>query len=186
MSAWVVGSGMVDTDSEAMDRARRALDDEKPTVVDAGALGLLPHPGIVIATPHAGEMAKAFNVTREAVEGAPAEYALLAASHWNATVVLKGSTTHIANQYGDELSVSLATPWLAIAGAGDVLGGVIGSMVATRANDIAADPRICARIAAAAVVIHSLAAQSASAGGPFFVDQLVFAIPPVIRTLLSR
>jgi len=186
VSAWVVGSGMVETDTEAMDRARRALADGKPTVVDAGALGLLPYPGIVVATPHAGEMAKVFGVTREAVEGAPAEYALLAASQWNATVVLKGSTTYIANQFGDEYSVSLATPWLAIAGAGDVLGGVIGSMIATRSDDIAAEPRISARIAAAAVVIHSLAAQSASAGGPFLVEQLVSSIPSVIRTLLSR
>lgn len=186
VSAWVVGSGMTETDIEAMDRARRALTDDKPTVVDAGALSLLPYPGIVIATPHAGEMAKVFGVTREAVEGAPAEYALLAASRWNATVVLKGSTTYIANPFGDEYSVSLATPWLAIAGAGDVLGGVIGSMVATRANDIIADPRVSARVAAAAVVIHSLAAQSASAGGPFLIEQLVAAIPSVIRTLLSR
>lgn len=186
VSAWVVGSGMVDTDIEAMDRARRALADGKPTVVDAGALSLLPYPGIVVATPHAGELARIFGVTREAVDASPAEYALLAASQWNATVVLKGSTTYIANQFGDEFSVSLATPWLAIAGAGDILGGVIGSMVATRADDITADPRVLAKIASAAVVIHSLAAQSASVGGPFLVDQLVSAIPAVIRTLLAR
>lgn len=186
VSAWVVGSGMVETDLEAMDRVRRALGEGKPTVVDAGALGLLPAMGPIIATPHAGEMAKVFGVSREAVEGAPAEYALLAASQWNATVVLKGSTTSIANQFGDEFSVSLAPPWLAIAGAGDVLSGVIGAMLATRASEIAARPRDLARIAAAAVVIHSLAAQTASSGGPFLMDQLVAAIPSVIRTLLSR
>jgi len=186
VSAWVVGSGMSDTDTESMNRARRALDEGKPTVVDAGALSLLPHNGLILATPHAGEMAKVFGVTRESVEGAPAEYALLAASQWNATVLLKGSTTYIANQFGDELSVSLATPWLAIAGAGDVLGGVLGSMIATRATDIAADQRVLARIAASAVVIHSLAAQAASAGGPFLLEQLVTHIPSVIRNLLAR
>jgi hypothetical protein len=164
-----------------MNRARRAMDEGKPTVVDAGALSLLPHAGLIVATPHAGEMAKVFGVTRESVEGAPAEYALLAASQWNATVLLKGSTTFIANQFGDEFSVSLATPWLAIAGAGDVLGGVLGSMIATRATDIAADQRVLARIAASAVVIHSLAAQAASAGGPFLLEQLVSQIPTVIR-----
>jgi len=186
VSAWVVGSGMSDTDTESMNRARRAMDEGKPTVVDAGALSLLPHTGLIIATPHAGEMAKVFGVTRESVEGAPAEYALLAASQWNATVLLKGSTTFIANQFGDEFSVSLATPWLAIAGAGDVLGGVLGSMIATRATDIAADQRVLARIAASAVVIHSLAAQAASAGGPFLLEQLVSQIPTVIRNLLAR
>mgnify|MGYP000499945913 CR=1 FL=1 len=186
VSAWVIGSGMVDTDTESMDRATRALGEGKPTVVDAGALGLLPRSGLIVATPHAGEMAKVFGVSREAVEASPAEYALLAASQWNATVVLKGSTTYIANQHGDEFSVSLATPWLAIAGAGDVLGGVIGSMLATRSADIAADSRSLTRIAAAAVVIHSLAAQLASAGGPFLLDDLVGKIPAVIRQLLAR
>jgi NAD(P)H-hydrate repair Nnr-like enzyme with NAD(P)H-hydrate dehydratase domain len=186
VSAWVVGSGMSDTDTESMNRARRAMDEGKPTVVDAGALSLLPHTGLILATPHAGEMAKVFGVSRESVEGAPAEYALLAASQWNATVLLKGSTTFIANQFGDEFSVSLATPWLAIAGAGDVLGGVLGSMIATRATDIAADQRVLARIAASAVVIHSLAAHAASAGGPFLLDQLVMQIPVVIRKLLAR
>jgi NAD(P)H-hydrate repair Nnr-like enzyme with NAD(P)H-hydrate dehydratase domain len=186
VSAWVVGSGMSDTDTESMNRARRAMDEGKPTVVDAGALSLLPHAGLIVATPHAGEMAKVFGVTRESVEVAPAEYALLAASQWNVTVLLKGSTTFVANQFGDELSVSLATPWLAIAGAGDVLGGVLGSMIATRATDIAADQRVLARIAASAVVIHSLAAQAASAGGPFLLEQLVSQIPTVIRNLLAR
>jgi len=186
VSAWVVGSGMSDTDTESMNRARRAMNEGKPTVVDAGALSLLPHAGLILATPHAGEMAKVFGVTRESVEGAPAEYALLAASQWNATVMVKGSTTFIANQFGDEFSVSLATPWLAIAGAGDVLSGVLGSMIATRASHIAADQRVLARIAASAVVIHSLAAQAASAGGPFLLDQLVAQIPAVIRNLLAR
>jgi hydroxyethylthiazole kinase-like uncharacterized protein yjeF len=186
VDAWVIGSGMAFTDSDAMDRARKALEDGKPTVVDAGAIALLPYAGPIIATPHAGEMAKVFGVSRAAVEGSPAEYALLAASQWNATVVLKGSTTYIANQFADEYSVSLATPWLAIAGAGDVLGGIIGSILASRTLDVESDHRILARLAATGVVIHSLAAQSASSGGPFLLDQLIANIPPVIRHLLSR
>jgi hypothetical protein len=59
-------------------------------------------------------------------------------------------------------------------------------MIATRATDIAADQRVLARIAASAVVIHSLAAHAASAGGPFLLDQLVMQIPVVIRKLLAR
>jgi len=59
-------------------------------------------------------------------------------------------------------------------------------MIATRAADIVADQRVLARIAASAVAIHSLAAQAASAGGPFVLDQLVAQIPAVIRNLLAR
>ena len=59
-------------------------------------------------------------------------------------------------------------------------------MIATRATDIVADQRVLARIAASSVVIHSLAAQAASAGGPFLLEQLVTHIPAVIRNLLAR
>lgn len=186
VDAWVIGSGMDDADAEALDRARSALEWGIPAVVDAGAMSLLPVPGHVVATPHAGEVARDLEVSRAAVEANPAEYALLAASKWNSTVVLKGSTTFIANPLGDEYSVSLATPWLAVAGAGDVLAGVIGAIVASRRAEIEVDPHFLARVAATGVVIHSLAARRASGGGPFLLERLVDTIPTVIRGLLAE
>lgn len=186
VDAWVVGSGMSATDSEAMDRARAALSQGIPSVVDAGSLSLLPLPGVIVATPHAGELARALGVPREEVEEGPSEHALVAASTWGATVILKGSTTFIATPDHEEYSVNLATPWLATAGTGDVLAGVIGSLMASRRSEIDNDPRILARIAAAGVVVHSLAARRASAGGPFLLDTLIAEIPAVIRGLVGR
>lgn len=186
VDAWVVGSGMSPTDSEAMDRARTALSQGIPTIVDAGALGLLPLPGVIIATPHAGELARAMGVPRDEVDEGPSEHALVAASNWGATVVLKGSTTYIATPKHEEFVVNLATPWLATAGTGDVLAGVIGALVASRRAEIDDDAALLPQLAAAGVVIHSLAARRASAGGPFMLERLIEEIPAVIRGLVAR
>ncbi|MEN9740830.1 MAG: hypothetical protein RLZ72_1096 [Actinomycetota bacterium] len=183
VSAWVVGSGMVAVDDDAMLWARAALSEGITAIVDAGALSLLPIHPRVIATPHAGELATALRITRSDVEADPAALALRAAIQWDVTVVLKGSTTYIVNPLGDAFSVNLAPAWLAIAGAGDTLAGIIGALAATRSDDIAESGHALARIAAAGVVVHSVAAARASGGGPFLLADLVKHIPGVIRDL---
>ena len=184
VSAWVVGSGMDSADDDAMLWARAALSEGIPSVVDAGGLGLLPIHHKVVATPHAGELATALGIDRQAVDADPAAMALRAAIQWDATVVLKGSTTIITNPLGDAFSVNLAPAWLAIAGAGDTLAGIIGALIATRADDITESGRALARISATGVVIHSVAAARASGGGPFLLDDLVREIPGVVRDLV--
>lgn len=186
VSAWVTGSGMTADDEDAMLWARAAMAEGVPTVVDAGALSVLPQHHWIVATPHAGELATALGVSRETVESDSAAMALRAAIQWDATVVLKGATTHIVNPLGDAYSVALAPPWLAIAGAGDTLAGIIGALIATRSTDILESGRTLARIAATGVVIHSLAAARASGGGPFLLDTLVAEIPGVIRDLAAQ
>ena len=186
VDAWVVGSGMSGVDLESLDRARSTLRETVPLVVDAGALALLPTSGSIVATPHAGELAKLLGVPRDEVVGAPAEHALIAASTLNVTIVLKGSTTCIATPDHEELFVDLATPWLATAGTGDVLAGVIGAIVASRRREIETQPSLLARAAATGVVIHSLAARRASSGGPFLASALANEIPGVIRGMLAR
>ena len=47
-----------------------------------------------------------------------------------ATVLLKGATTVVATPAGRVIQVRAGTPWLATAGSGDVLGGVLGALVA--------------------------------------------------------
>lgn len=185
VSAWVVGSGMVASDDDAMLWARAALSEGIPSVVDAGGLGLLPVHHRVVATPHAGELATALGVERSVVKADPAAMALRAAIQWDATVVLKGSTTHIVNPLGDAFSVAVAPTWLAIAGAGDTLAGIIGALIATRTDDIAESGRALARIAATGVLIHSVAAARASGGGPFVLESLVREIPRVVRDLVA-
>lgn len=125
--AWVVGSGVTTVDGAQLVAAARILDEALPAVVDAGALNLLSRHarGLVIATPHAGELAQLLGVSRTAVEAEPEEFATLAARFLGVTVVLKGATTYVAGA-GGSVRLDAPTSWLAIAGAGDVLAGIMG------------------------------------------------------------
>jgi NAD(P)H-hydrate repair Nnr-like enzyme with NAD(P)H-hydrate dehydratase domain len=95
-------------------------------------------------------------------------------------VLLKGAETLVASPDGELLRVRNATPWLATAGAGDALAGILGALLATHpgAHDIAP-------IAAAGAWIHGEAARRASAGGPFTVLDLCAAVPAVVRELIA-
>jgi NAD(P)H-hydrate repair Nnr-like enzyme with NAD(P)H-hydrate dehydratase domain len=83
------------------------------------------------------------------------------------------------------LRVRSAPSWLATAGAGDALAGILGALLATHAERIAAEPEAVAPLAAAGAVLHGLAAERASAGGPLTVLDLAAALPGVIAGLLA-
>jgi hydroxyethylthiazole kinase-like uncharacterized protein yjeF len=175
VQAWVLGSG-VDPDNRAVGA------EGVPAVLDAGALGLVGEArGPVILTPHAGELARLVSVDRAEVAADPAGAAARAADRFGATVLLKGSTTYVRGP-GIELEARTAPPWLATAGAGDALGGILGALLAT--HEIF-EPGDLGHLAATAAVIHGLAAQRASNGGPFTVLQLCHALPATIADLLA-
>lgn len=162
-----------------------------PTVLDAGALsmaGSLEQPTVI--TPHSGELAqllvsRGVQVTAEGIEGDPKKWVQIAADTLGVTVLLKGATTFVAN---DQLLIQLpeATPWLATAGSGDVLAGILGALVATNAIEILNDYSHLARVAASAAFIQNQAAVRASAGGPINAEAIISAIPQVIAQLLKK
>ncbi len=162
-----------------------------PTILDAGALSLagsLEQPTVI--TPHSGELAtllsaRGMQVTAEAIEGDPKKWVQNAADTLGVTVLLKGATTYVAN---DELFIQLpvATPWLATAGSGDVLAGIMGALVATNAIEILNDYNQLAYVAASAAFIHNQAAEKASGGGPINAAAIIEAIPETIAKLLKR
>lgn len=195
VQAWLAGSGMSasDRDDATATRLERAFGQEGvPLVVDAGALDLVPRAaGPVVVTPHARELTALFGyagheVSVDRVRAEPERLALEAARELGCTVLLKGSTTHVASPAGELFAVSLATPWLATAGAGDVLGGVLGAMVATNADRLGDDPHaVLARVAVSAAAVHGLAARAASGGGPIAALDVARAVPGVVADLLA-
>lgn len=188
VGAWVIGSGTDAAHRTAADESqlRELLAGETPVVVDAGALDLAPDATAPrVLTPHAGEFARLRELQNLDGTGDRAEDAAQTAQSFGCTVLLKGATTLIASADGPVLSVRNAPAWLATAGAGDVLAGVLGAL-------IAANPQApLAEAAAAAAWVHGHAATIASnagatsAGHPIVALDVAEALPEAIADLLS-
>jgi len=197
VTAWLVGSGIHEkkySDFTTWLRHRwfkLIRLQSVPTVLDAGALyltGSLEQPTLI--TPHSGELAKLLaargvQVTAEAIEGDPKKWVQNAADTLGVTVLLKGSVTYVAN---DSVLIQLpvATPWLATAGTGDVLAGIIGALVATNTVEILNDYNHLAAVAATGAFIHARAAETASNGGPVNAEAIIDFIPRVIASIIKR
>ena len=148
-----------------------------PIVVDAGALDLLPNRVVpqVVVTPHAGELAVLLNrlsgdgveaVSRQQVEANPLRSALRAHELTGATVLLKGAVTIVVGpdgDGGDRIILSGRAPaWMATAGSGDVLAGMLGALMAQQDGLLTDDPALVPEVAAAAAYTHGLAGAIAS------------------------
>lgn len=161
-----------------------------PTILDAGALhlaGSLEQPTLI--TPHAGELSRLLAqrgiiASAELIEANPQEWAQRASEALAVTVLLKGSHTFVA-QDGYIIELPVGTPWLATAGSGDVLAGIIGALVATNYIEILNDPKRLADVAATGAFIHSEAAKIASNGGPISASSLIDAIPAAVVKILK-
>ncbi|SPT52871.1 Nicotinamide nucleotide repair protein [Actinomyces bovis] len=150
--AVVIGPGTDPADAaraaELQQALALALGEEKvpvPAVIDAGALPLLAA-GLraggrcnawQVLTPHAGEAAALLSnlgqaSSRDEVEQQAKAAALELSALTGATVLLKGTPTLVANQAeGVILSLDSGPGWLATAGSGDVLAGVLGALLAS-------------------------------------------------------
>lgn len=193
VQAWLLGSGIDASarDEETTSRLTDALAQGLPTVVDAGALDLLgreaiPDPANLVITPHFRELATVLHQDADEIAENPGLWCTRAAETLGVTVLLKGSRSYIASPGGLRLVTAPATAWLATAGSGDALGGILGAMLATHSEAATAEPELIARLAAAASVLHGLAGERASAGGPFTVLDLAAAVPAVIAGLLNE
>lgn len=172
VQAWVVGSG---GGADAAKALERSWADGVPVVVDADALAALDGPvtGSAVLTPHAGELATLLQVERADVESAPLRHARRAAQAYDAVVLLKGRRTLIATPTGRARVNTTGSPWLATAGAGDVLGGLIGALLAAGLDPFDA--------AAVGAWLHGAAATLASAGGPLRAGLLADQLPAAVR-----
>jgi ADP-dependent NAD(P)H-hydrate dehydratase / NAD(P)H-hydrate epimerase len=185
VQAWAVGPGIgIGPEAEALLAAVLASD--VPVLVDADGLtvlaahrGLLGRAAPVLITPHAGELARLLSADRDDIERRRLHYARAAAAELGVTVLLKGSTTVIAEPDGRQpvLVNSTGTPWLATAGSGDVLSGLAGSLLAQGVD--------APQAAAAAAYLHGMAGRLAARDAPIGASDLLGAIPAAIRAVTS-
>ncbi|ACZ84139.1 NAD(P)H-hydrate dehydratase [Streptosporangium roseum] len=180
VQAWVLGPGL-GTGPEALAVARSVLASDVPVLVDADALtlvsqdrSLLRRAAPVLITPHAGELSRLLDVPRARIEARRLEHVRRAAAELGVTVLLKGSTTLVA-QEGRPVRINLTgSPWLATGGTGDVLAGLAGALLAGGLGGYDA--------ASCAAHLHGIAGRH----GPLAAWDVVEALPEVIRSLADR
>ena len=127
---------------------------EKPLVIDADALNCICNkPEILknlkapaIITPHPGEMARLLHSTPKAVNSNRENTAIDFAKKFGVVTVLKGAGTIIASPDGEVYINHTGNSGMATGGSGDILSGIIGSLLAQGASPINA--------AAAGVFLH--------------------------------
>jgi hydroxyethylthiazole kinase-like uncharacterized protein yjeF len=182
VQAWVCGSGL-GTGDEARTALRSVLATALPVVLDADALTLLVdgkyaddlrRDAPVVITPHDGEFKR---LAGEAPGADRAGAACRLAAWTNAVVLLKGDRTIVATPAGEVWANPTGSPALATAGSGDVLAGLLGSLLA---GGLPAE-----RAAVAAAYAHGLAGRRAAEGGPVTAPHVADALRPALGSLLG-
>ncbi|GAA0717546.1 NAD(P)H-hydrate dehydratase [Dactylosporangium roseum] len=183
VQAWACGSGL-GGDERAYTEVRTVLGAPVPAVLDADALTLLVDARMAdwlrdrdaptVVTPHDGEF-------QRLAGGAPGDDRIGAAVHlaerMASVVLLKGDRTIIATPDGRVFVNPTGTPALATGGTGDVLTGLLGSLLAA---GLPAE-----HAAAAAAFVHGLAGRLAAEGGPVTAADVATHLRPAIRSLWS-
>ncbi|MGA5709713.1 NAD(P)H-hydrate dehydratase [Streptomyces cellulosae] len=183
VQAWVVGPGAGD-DAATVGEVLAA---DVPVLIDADGLRLAEVGDVrgrgsrgvpTLMTPHAGEAAALLGVEREEVESGRLAAARELAARYGAAVLLKGSTTVVAEAGGGgAVRVNpTGTPWLATAGSGDVLSGLGGSLLAAGLSAVDAG--------SAAAYLHGLAGRFAAEGAPVSAEDVAGRIPEAWRSVV--
>jgi hydroxyethylthiazole kinase-like uncharacterized protein yjeF len=157
VSAVLVGPGL-GRDKEALAKLARVMESPHPVVLDGDALGLRAHANCppergaaTVCTPHAGEFRHAYGDG-----GSKLEAARSAAARSGHTIVYKGPDTVVAAPDGRAAIARTGPAWLASAGTGDVLAGIVAAQLAAGLPAFEA--------ACAGAWLHSRAAELAGPG----------------------
>lgn len=161
VDTWVVGCGLSQNDAAVQIVNALWKSSVAQLVLDADALRILANyseyfptqfkRNDLVLTPHAGEAAQLLNVSVERIEQNRDWAARELASRYRAWVILKGYQTLISSARGFLLMNPSGNSGLATAGSGDVLSGMVGSLLAQGLPTEEAVP--------AAVWLHGVAAE---------------------------
>jgi ADP-dependent NAD(P)H-hydrate dehydratase / NAD(P)H-hydrate epimerase len=173
LGAVVIGPGL-GRDDRAREKLEAALASPHPLVIDGDALHLLDLDRLqtreapTVLTPHSGEFAALFGDG----EGSKIARTQDAARRSGAVVVFKGADTVIAAPDGSASVALPASPWLSVAGTGDVLAGAIATMLAQ--NHVTP-----IQAASTGVWLHAEAARLLNRC--FLADELADALPRALE-----
>ncbi|MDO4917006.1 MAG: NAD(P)H-hydrate epimerase [Rothia sp. (in: high G+C Gram-positive bacteria)] len=223
VQAWAAGPGATGESRE--EALMHAILAPEPAVLDAASLELAArHIGMngplgahKILTPHAGELETLLQwinsldsqrwgeitgeeaPSRTEIEENSLYWVQVAAQLTGSTVLLKGATTLIASPDGRVLSVRGETSWMATAGSGDTLTGILGSILAQAVGKLQQQQEnqstkldypqdFFSHVAACAARVHNLAALAVHDGvaaGPVPPSLVAAHVPAVITQLLN-
>ena len=182
------GLGVSAETREKVESALKGGSSSRAFVLDADALtsfsdeperlwqAIKAAPGPVVLTPHAGEFARLFDPKGRSPSGAPLsklDKARAAARESGAVLLFKGPDTVVAAPDGRATILSYASPWLATAGSGDTLTGIIAGLLAQGMAPLAA--------ASCGAWMHARAA--AIFGPGLIADDIAATLPAVWREL---
>jgi hydroxyethylthiazole kinase-like uncharacterized protein yjeF len=193
VQAWLLGSGITPDGDNFFTRRKlnKAINQGLSQVLDAGALYLAgKQTSPTIITPHYQELARLFennsiNVSVAEIRKDPEKWAKKAAQEFGVTVLLKGNLSVITD--GKKVvKIKSLTTFLATAGTGDVLAGILGALVATNYLRIRNKTISLIEIAQCACLIHQFSALESSQGGPISASMIIERIPSVIGKAISR
>jgi NAD(P)H-hydrate epimerase len=140
-SAMVVGPGM-GVFKSGYERMKSLISLNKKIVIDADGLNnlarntaiLMDCQGDVVLTPHIGEMSRLGSMKKEEIKFDKIKSARNFAVQYGVTLVLKDAVTVVATKEGRTFVNDGGVPSLAKGGSGDVLSGIIGSLMARGLN----------------------------------------------------
>jgi ADP-dependent NAD(P)H-hydrate dehydratase / NAD(P)H-hydrate epimerase len=189
LNACVIGPG-AGLGDRTRDFVLTALSAQRGLVLDADALTSFAqapdrlfeaikasHDPQVVLTPHEGEFPRLFSdISNKHPNRSKLERVRAAAERAGAVVLLKGPDTVVASPDGRATIAANAPPWLATAGAGDVLAGIIGGLLAQGVPAFEA--------AGIGVWMHGEAAREAGPG--LIAEDLPEVLPAVFRHLYDE
>jgi ADP-dependent NAD(P)H-hydrate dehydratase / NAD(P)H-hydrate epimerase len=184
----VLGPGIgvgTDTNAFVMDLIEYLANNNIPTVLDADGLNILASDKIgrfqgrlrsFILTPHPGEAGRLLKYGSSAVQEDRFRAASLLAGYYNATVVLKGACSIIYSRQSGDVNTT-GNPYMATAGSGDVLSGIIAAFLA---QGMSHHEGSCA-----GVFMHGLSGDIAHKvhSGPIIAGDIISHIPSALGGL---
>jgi len=193
VDAFLLGSGIVEKNIFSTKRHRELKQAAKlnlPTVLDAGAVflaGKIEAPTII--TPHYGELARLLNsrnhsCTVKDIYENPEKLARFAARKLGVNVLLKGNKTFVSDGVEVE-ELPQATTFLATAGSGDVLAGILGALVCSNRKRLSSQRVSLLEIGVGASFIHAQAALLASKHNSITASMIINKIPKAIAKILD-